>query len=346
MAEKARINVPSRTQVDKAGERLKNDEITQDTMETLSAWRSVHAYPVNAFQSLIRQKIRNASMEKDSVIAQRLKRLPSIVAKLKRFKEMKLSRMQDIGGIRVIVSDVPSVRKLYELIINSRTKLKPSKEERDYIKGPKPDGYRGLHQSFQYYSIGHSELNGLRIELQIRTRLQHAWATAVETLGMIENKSFKSGEGPDSYKRFFKIVSALFSMAEKCPVLAEFKEYSRTELIAELKKLENDLSVIAKLRGIAITSQHIDTSAEKSDYFVMILNKRSNSLHLVPFTKKQIEMAESFYSLQEEKSRSDSNLSVVLVSAGDISNLKKAYPNYFLDTELFIKHISELMKDV
>ena len=176
--------------------------------------------------------------------------------------------------------------------------------------------------------------------------MQHAWATAVETLGTIENKSFKSGEGPDSYKRFFKIVSALFSMEENSPVLDELKDLSRSELIAELNNLENDLSIITKLRGIAITSRHIESSAVMSDYFVMILNKQSNKLQLVPFTKKQIEMAESFYSLQEKDSQADSNLSVVLVSAGDIKNLKKAYPNYFLDTQLFIRQITEIMKDI
>lgn len=68
-----------------------------------------------------------------------------------------------------------------------------------------------------------------------------------------------------------------------------------------------------------------------------------NTLQLVPFTSKQIEMAESFYTIQEAKSRDNEYLSVVLVSAGDIEHLRKAYPNYFLDTALFIKRITKIM---
>jgi hypothetical protein len=75
----------------------------------------------------------------------------------------------------------------------------------------------------------------------------------------------------------------------------------------------------------------------------MVLNSLQNTLQLVPFTSKQIEMAESFYAIQEAKSRDNEYLSVVLVSAGDIEHLRKAYPNYFLDTALFIKRITKIM---
>lgn len=256
---------------------------------------------------------------------------------------MNLSQMQDIGGIRIIVKDISSVYALHEKIINSRFKHKISLPPRDYIKNPKPDGYRSLHQYFQYNNLYHPELNGLRIELQIRTQLQHAWATAVETLGTIENESFKSGEGKETYKRFFKLVSALFSIEEKQPVLSELQNVDRSDLVQELITLEKDLSIIAKLKGIVITTKHIETPADNSDYYVMVLNSLQNTLQLVPFTSKQIEMAESFYTIQEAKSRDNEYLSVVLVSAGDIEHLRKAYPNYFLDTALFIKRITKIM---
>ncbi|MFW2058189.1 (p)ppGpp synthetase, partial [Acinetobacter haemolyticus] len=81
----------------------------------------------------------------------------------------------------------------------------------DYIESPKNDGDRSIHQVFTYKSRDHSGLDGLKIELQIRTALQHSWATAVETLGVIENASIKSGFGSDDIKKFIKLSSALFS---------------------------------------------------------------------------------------------------------------------------------------
>lgn len=58
MIDTAKIYVPSRKQVDKAGDKLKNGEVGQDVLDILSAWRSVHTYPISTFQSLIRKKIK------------------------------------------------------------------------------------------------------------------------------------------------------------------------------------------------------------------------------------------------------------------------------------------------
>ena len=61
---------------------------------------------------------------------------------------MKLSQMQDLGGCRAILSDVESVYRLFDmyrgpltLFEDADTRLKCY----DYIRTPKPDGYRGIH---------------------------------------------------------------------------------------------------------------------------------------------------------------------------------------------------------
>ena len=50
----------------------------------------------------------------------------------------------------------------------------------DYIENPKSSGYRSIHYIYKY-SSNIQDYDGLKIELQIRTRLQHSWAMAVET---------------------------------------------------------------------------------------------------------------------------------------------------------------------
>ena len=80
----------SRNQVKKAGEILKNqDAFTLREIlyahEVLVNWRASHLYPINTFQSLLRKNI--AQIDSDALVAQRLKRTPSIVAMGEGFHE-------------------------------------------------------------------------------------------------------------------------------------------------------------------------------------------------------------------------------------------------------------------
>src|ERR1700690_3451494 len=96
----------SRSQVDDAGKVLTS--ASQDYLKMFDAqavinnWRSSHAFPLNTFQNGLRQRAK--LVDSNSLVAQRIKRLSSIEAKLRRFSNMKLSQMQDIGGCRAIVA--------------------------------------------------------------------------------------------------------------------------------------------------------------------------------------------------------------------------------------------------
>jgi putative GTP pyrophosphokinase len=107
-----------------------------------------------------------------------MKRAPSIVSKLQRFDGMNLARMQDIGGLRAVLGSVSRVRKLEAMYRNSKFR-----HVLVYIAHPKSDGYRGIHLIYRYSNSLAPAYDGLSLELQVRTRLQHAWATAVETMG-------------------------------------------------------------------------------------------------------------------------------------------------------------------
>ena len=76
----------------------------------LSNFRACHAYPINTFQALLRKKLK--AIDPKALVAQRLKRAPSVLLKLRRFKDMRLARMQDIGGLRAVVGSMRSVRRL------------------------------------------------------------------------------------------------------------------------------------------------------------------------------------------------------------------------------------------
>ena len=61
-----------------------------------------------------------------------------------------------------------------------------------------------INQRFQ-------EFNGLRVEVQIRSKLQHFWATAIETVDFFTRQAIKSSEGHPDWVDFFKLVSSAFA---------------------------------------------------------------------------------------------------------------------------------------
>ena len=67
-----------------------------DALEVINNWRSSHSGPLLSMRMLLTRQAQ--SVDPNALIAQRIKRLSSIELKLKRFRTMKLSQMQDIGG--------------------------------------------------------------------------------------------------------------------------------------------------------------------------------------------------------------------------------------------------------
>jgi (p)ppGpp synthase/HD superfamily hydrolase len=142
-------------------------------------WRGAHAYPLNTFQVNLRNTSRR--FDENPIIAQRIKRHQSIVNKLVLQKSMKLTQMQDLGGCRAILSSVTTVRKVVDYYLTQSAIKHERASIDDYIDKPKISGYRGVHLVYRYFSDKKPKecFNGLKIEMQIRSRYQHAWATAV-----------------------------------------------------------------------------------------------------------------------------------------------------------------------
>lgn len=343
------FDVPSKSSVHRAGRVLRDNnaglEELSNAMDILSSWRSLHSYPINTFQAYLRNKIKKDEYQK-VIIAQRLKRMPSIVSKLQRLKGMGLETMQDIGGIRVILKNIEEVYKLHSSLLKARFAHKALLPPDDYIKNPKRDGYRSLHQIFKYASHRHPELNVLHVELQIRTQLQHSWATAVETLGIIEQSSFKTGEGDEAFKQFFKLASALFSIDEHTPVLAEYADTSREAIVRELKKLEEELQITTKLKSIVLSAQRIERATNKfNEYYLLELDTQKGTISTMAVPRDQLTFAESLYKAREKDTRSNSAISIVLISVGSVAEIRKAYPNYFLDTNDFVRNLHRMLNE-
>ena len=97
----------SKKQIDRAGKTLISNDVSQEEINQafaiLNSWRAAHVSPLNTITS------RLTSNNSNVIIVQRLKRLDSIIGKLRRFPQMNLSKMQDLGGCRVILDNIDHV---------------------------------------------------------------------------------------------------------------------------------------------------------------------------------------------------------------------------------------------
>jgi hypothetical protein len=66
----------------------------------------------------------------------------------------------------------------------------------------------------------------------------------------------------------------------------------------------------------------------------------------VQFTKNQQGQAEDFYKIRESAAKQNPGLDVVMVSVGALKEVKKAYPNYFLNNALFVKNAKRICANI
>ena len=333
----------SKKAVSKAGDTLINsdcsDEEFLEALDIVSNWRASYTFPLKNITVLLRSKVK--TVEKNAIFTQRLKRIPSILGKLKRFPDMKLHRMQDIGGCRVVVSDVKKVNTLRNLLLNSRTKNVLIKEN-DYIKSPKDSGYRGIHLIYKYKGKKEDIYNGHTIEIQIRTKIQHSWATAVEVTGTFLKQQLKSGKGSEKWLYFFQLVSLLFAFLENCVPENITKERLK-EIKDEVNRLVLELEVVKKLQAFSVSTDQITNAVvgDYSGYFLILLDIDEQTVKIWSYKEKYLPKATEDYINFEKKYQDKKEIDIVLVTARSIQILKKAYPNYFADTKEFLNKLKE-----
>ena len=184
----------SNNQVERAGEDLKklakdkNHKLNSETLKILTFWRVSHAGALDNAEKTVKAVM--DSSFRNVFIAKRIKRADSIIRKLSRFRGMSLKNMQDIGGARVVLNNIKDVNRVFSKLKKHSDFCGEKGEIRfkNYLENPKPDGYRGIHVIGK---LKNSE-NILRsIEVQLRTQLQHSWATSIEIVDIFSNNNLK-----------------------------------------------------------------------------------------------------------------------------------------------------------
>lgn len=304
-------------------------------------FRTAHSYPLNTFQVNLRRAARQ--LDPTALVAQRIKRLPSTLEKLHRFPKMKLTQMQDIGGCRAIVSTVSRARGLHKYYKETSRIRHRLVAEKDYINEPKDSGYRGIHLVYRYTSDRHRTHNGLKVEIQLRTRPQHYWANAVETVGTMLRQALKSSAGESQWLRFFALAGSAIAIREKSPT-APGTPSNPAELIAQLRESSDLLDVRGRLMayGSALRTMEDAGAREHAHYFLVEVDPARSRTDITGFAYGELEQATARY-LEVEKALPSPGAEAVLVSVSSIESLRAAYPSYFLDSQNFLRMLEDAL---
>ncbi|USR79171.1 RelA/SpoT domain-containing protein [Arcanobacterium pinnipediorum] len=276
-----------------------------------------------------------------------MKRVKSIVHKIQRpHGNFELSTLDDVGGCRLIVNSLEDAEKAKKFLVKQLNITDP-RQTKDYIEKPKPDGYRSCHL------LTRRESNGTkyRVEIQIRTKLQHYWATAIEVFDELYGTSIKSPnnteagheEAPKDLPESLAIVSQLFTLEEDLSAGDKVPK-SKEELLQELATMAKFRSAIDDMEdACSDVLESADENKVDSSIFILSFSKDDQFLSVQPYTSEQLDKAlETYAQLEQDiESNGHSPTNVVLVHAKGMQELRLAYPNYSANAPDFIKKVRQ-----
>lgn len=319
-----------------------------EAFNTAQKWRAQHALPA---QECFKRLITLTEGFPEPVLSFRLKRMQSILKKLRRQYEetYQLTSMDDIGGCRIVLDDMDQVKAAVESVKRG-FQLKCGKSVKDYISRPKESGYRSCH----IITVNEGEGRQYRVEVQVRTKLQHIWSTAVESAGPVFGINLKLEKAIDSIgdekerqlRIFFAIISRLFSLEEGA-VQASGYERSQSELVKELKSL----SILDEvLRDLSIAKDGISVpemiGSDEPGFFLLRFSTGVQFLDVGYYPTNQLKKALDEYNKSEVLLRGDSQPSlfeyddVVLAHAQNSDQLNAAFTNYSARLDTFLECVS------
>ena len=343
----------SKKEIDRAATSIRHGISGEERLaaiKMIQGFREFHLYPLMLLKNhLVRT---SSKVSGKTNVARRLKRLATIVNKLERStldgessNSIKLTRMQDIAGCLVIVKDLSKLKALQKKLEKSTSVHKIIKI-RDYLI-PKESGYGGVHLVYSCYEgqIESHEWKKAKVEVQLRTELQHAWATSLEIIDTLEQISLKTSHGGhEQWRKFFSLTGRLVAHQEGACIIDNQVELN--SLRVELAKLSDELEVIPKIARytLAINFTTNEKASKKS--------KSGQGMFLVRMyhPDKEIKVVVEFFRLKDSsialehlnEADLDDNIAIsALVSASDVRALKQAYPNYFGSTKQFVGFLAD-----
>lgn len=318
----------TKERINRAGNSIKNAQANEEDYRVIENWRSSHNKILNSWQAMLQNRCKG----KEIVFAQRLKRKTTIFSKLSRQKQMMLSRMHDIAGCRLIFESIEALMEFRENLHAAKMDH-TLKRSYDYIQTPKTSGYRGVHDVFEYRArTGRpKDWDGLKVEIQFRTLVQHAWATAVEVAGSITGNQSKFDQGENDQIEFFKLASEIIARSSE-RMYSCYPDISNSDIYERFKEINDRNGLLNKLKAIRILGSFSSTS----NVAIIIYSDPGTEVEIYRFDSLPA-ATQKYFELEKSPQGKD----IVLVRGLNQENIRKAYQNYFSDTTDFVRLIEE-----
>ncbi|WP_293177413.1 RelA/SpoT domain-containing protein [Oceanithermus sp.] len=323
-----------KSRIDRAGKIVSScfpehdcDEIVYlEAEELLDEYRKTHLEPL----ATLTVNLQNYLEYEPFYIAYRLKRKPQIIKKLKRFT-VRLTQLQDIAGVRIIVDDNKKVNIIRDSILNyihhnhDIIKVK----ENDYREAGRHDtGYRALHIIVKY--------KNKYIEIQLRSKVQHAWAEIVERLSISYGYALKEAEGDPIVIQYLKELSRLLyavDMGRK--VVPEDKLYLQQlkDSADKILKQSDNYKKYASIHSTGILRIMAEQEkSKKTDINNWIIVYDWNNGVFVDWRHISVPKPEVMidqYTDMESQYPADTGYEVVLIGASSVSVIQQTHSHYF-----------------
>lgn len=314
-------------EVDRLGEKIREQSVSIDdeTLTELQSYRTSHKDALSQTFTILCNATRK--VHHSSIVTFRIKRFESIISKLERYPDMRFSRMWDIAGCRCIVQSDNDVYKLKKLLA-SDSELELIKEY-DYIKEPQKDGYKSLHLFVKH------KCSDKLIEVQLRSQLNHNWATLVEISDLLFDSRLKEyGENKDLLRFHF-----LLSKPENLTIE---DKYEISNIIKQYNYFER-LSEVFSRNYLKVRKQWFELESQSSHKYFMIETAKDEVPKIDSF--KNFQDAENTY-FNVYKTRQNANIVLTHLQKPNYNQISIAYSNYILTFHSFLSESLEILESL
>lgn len=325
--------IPSKRQINDAGRALAyGDTSVEDgawALELVNTWREMHVAPL---QLLFEETSAVAESMPTALVTGRIKKLDTIIDKLRRDgTPSKLATMYDIAGCRIVLDNMEDLDNACAIMRGKQSCDISKSGRRDYVAVPKNSGYRGRHLIFTFKLDGGPKLFA---ELQLRTALQHSWATAVEMYDLaVDDSRLKFNEFDTPAGSFFKLASDAIALIER----GSSRIGEIADKIADIERRHGILSILESAQ-MSMTVLNGDMTLPDESYCLVEQNVSEQSLTVSRLA--DINAARSYFAREQE---SANGVNLVLVRGKSMREIERAYPNYFGDISLFTSTMRKLV---
>jgi ppGpp synthetase/RelA/SpoT-type nucleotidyltranferase len=316
----------SKNELIRLGDKLriesKSNSISGDSLQQIHELRLSYKNVLSEVFNILSEE--SKKIRKSRVVTYRIKRIESIISKLNRFPNMELGKMIDIGGCRCIVDSPQDIFQIADLL---EKRLKIEKRQ-DYInkKPSDDDGYSALH-----LYVKCKEGDKKPIEIQLRTRDQHNWATFVEIIDVVYDTKIKEGQRNPELQRFCYLMSDTTNLKNdaKMEILTIEKDY---DIYSELSKVFNQ-------NNIQTRKQWIKVEETDHKFFIIEVNEEKRT-NIESF--RDFDIAEDLY--LKKFNNDKTNIVLTHLESPSYKLISIAYSNYILSMHKFQEDLCEIAK--